>query len=165
MSIKKLEKKVQELEKKVQNLQDIEAIKKLKAKYSYALDQKDWKTVLDCFTEDANADWGVFAGGSGKYNGKKEIEKFFTLDVPKAASFFVHMIHNALIEVKGDQARGQWYYEEPLTWVEENRAGWIVGIYDEQFTKQNNEWKIKNVKVTHFYQTPYDMGWVKENRG
>jgi len=160
-----LEKRVRDLDKRVQVLEDIEAINKLKAKYTFALDKRDWDTVLECFTEDAYTDWGVFAGGSGIYRGKKEIEKFFKVDVPKAASFFVHMIHNALIEVDRNEARGRWYYEEPLTWIQENRAGWIVGTYDEKFVKQGKQWKIKSVKVTHFYQTPYDVGWAKENRG
>ena len=160
-----VEKRIQELEKKVRVLEDIEAIKKLKARYTFALDEKDWDTVLECFTDDAYADWGVFAKGSGIYKGKKELEKFFKVDVPKAATFHVHMVHNANIEVKGNEATGRWYYEEPLTWAKENRAGWICGIYDEKFVKQNGEWKIKEVRCKHFYQTPYDVGWVKENRG
>jgi hypothetical protein len=165
VSSKDLEKKLLSLEQKVQQLEDIEAIRKLKAKYTFALDKRDWDTVLNCFTDDTYTDWGVFAGGSGIYKGKQGVKQFFTVDVPKAATFFVHMVHNDLIEVNGNQARGRWYYEEPMTWAAENRAGWIVGTYDEKFVKQGGEWKIKEVKVTHFYQTPYDAGWVKENRG
>lgn len=128
MSSKGLEKKLLNLEQKVQQLEDIEAIRKLKAKYTFALDKRDWDTVLNCFTDDAYTDWGVFAGGTGIYKGKQGVKQFFTVDVPKAATFFVHMVHNDLIEVNGNQARGRWYYEEPMTWAAENRAAgsWVL---------------------------------------
>lgn len=151
---------LEELEKRIKKLEDREAIKELKAKYTYALDKGDWDTVLGCFTDDAKCDWGKFAGAI--YEGKEQLGKFFREDLRKTLSFHAHLVHNPIVEVDGDKARGKWYYEEPCIWTDKDEAGWIMGIYNEEYVKIDNEWKINSIKVEHFYQTTYDKGWAKE---
>jgi len=42
-----------DLEKRIRILEDVEAIKKLKARYWYCLEHKLWDELRDVFTEDA----------------------------------------------------------------------------------------------------------------
>ena len=46
-----------DLETQIRVLGDIEAIKKLKAKYWRCIDKKLWDELEDCFVEDAVADY------------------------------------------------------------------------------------------------------------
>ena len=47
-----------EIEARVRKLEDIEAIKKLKAKYWRCVDRKLWGEMTEVFTEEATADYG-----------------------------------------------------------------------------------------------------------
>jgi hypothetical protein len=89
----------------------VEPIKKLKSKYAYCLDERDFDGLLDCFTDDCKVNYGPF----GKYENKKELEKFFKVDYPPATTFSVHMTQDPIIEINGDQAKGRWNMHAALT--------------------------------------------------
>jgi len=145
-----------ELEERFKVFEDIEAIKKLKASYAYFIDTKNPEKAGAMFTDDAVADCGPY----GRHEGRIEITKFFKA-FPESYSFYMHMLHNPIIEVKGHEATGQWYFEVPSTNVRENRAIWQSGKYEEEYVKVEGEWKIKKMVVRIYYITPYDEGWAK----
>lgn len=62
------------LERRIRVLEDIEAIKKLKARYAYYCDDNyDADGIANLFVED-----GIWDGGDfGRYQGREEIRKFF----------------------------------------------------------------------------------------
>ncbi|MBN2099971.1 MAG: nuclear transport factor 2 family protein, partial [Dehalococcoidia bacterium] len=47
-----------DIEARVRRLEDIEAIKKLKARYWRCVDRKLWAEMAEVFTEEATADYG-----------------------------------------------------------------------------------------------------------
>ena len=51
---------IEELGQRIQTLEDVEAIKKLKARYCAAADERDEDAFVGCFTEDAIWDGGSF---------------------------------------------------------------------------------------------------------
>ena len=149
-----------DLETRVRILEEREKIEKLHSRYAYCCDERDWEGVLDCFTEDAVADYGPF----GKYEGKKGITKFFKEIQATASSFTIHEMHNPIIEINGDEAKGRWYVGCASTIIKPgspDRAVWIAGRYDNEFVKENGEWKYKSIFLKVYYVTPYDEGWVK----
>ena len=139
-------------------LEDIEAIKKAQARFLYLIDDEDWQGVASMFMEPAVLDLGP----SGCYRGREEIAKFYR-ELPQSLPLMVHMSHNPIVEVKGDNATGEWYYEVPATDAVANRAMWMVGKFEVEFAKINGEWKIKTWLAKCIYKTPYDEGWVKTN--
>jgi len=160
------------LEERIKVLEEIEEIKKLKARYTFAVDTRDWDYVLSCYTDDAVFDLTGFAGGV--YRGKKELTKFFKEDLESILPFMIHLLHNPVIEVdlKNNTAKGEWYYFEPVTWGttdvdrKANRvkqAGWIAGKYMDEYVKINGQWKFKSTVIKFFYQTKYSDGWAKTN--
>ena len=149
---------VEELKAALNELKDIEALKKLKARYCHLVDSRQWKELTELFTEDATCDYGFF----GVYNGRAEImNKFFRELVESASSFMVHMVHNPLIEVRGDSASGTWYLTAQTTMQPVNQAMWVMGIYRDQFKRVNQEWKLSSLKFEFKYYTPYEDGWAK----
>ena len=154
-----------ELLARVQVLEDIEAIKKLKATYCYlcdaGLDQAaNRDELVSHFTAEARVDFGL--GPASVYAGTEALKIFFGQVVPTAVSFCMHMVHNPIIEVHGDRATGRWYYEAPTTDAASKRAQWMAGIYDEEYVRQDGRWKFVSIKTRWKYISPYDQGWAKD---
>lgn len=154
-----LTKRIEELESQVKLMQDIEEIKKLKARYGYSVDAQNYDAVMDCFAQESSADYAQF----GKCKNRDEIEKWFRETVPKAMPFCLHFIENPIIEVNGDKATGIWYFNVPLTNGDTNEASWMTGKYEDVYVKEGGRWKYREIKCTIFYLTPLDKGWVKQN--
>jgi len=76
-------------------------------------------------------------------------------------SFTLHMTHNPKINVTGDAATGEWYYEVAANSID-NAASWIGGKYIEQYVKVDGGWKFKEIVADWYYSTPYEKGWAEE---
>jgi hypothetical protein len=71
------------------------------------------------------------------------------------------MVHNPIIEVKGDRAKGTWYYEAPTTDAASGKAQWMAGTYEEEYVRDHGEWKFSFIRTKWKYISPYDEGWAK----
>lgn len=149
---------LEELEKRVQVLEDLEAIKKLKAFYAKACDDKyNPELMMEVFTEDA-----VWDGGKefGVYRGRKEICDFFR-QVSGSIVFAVHYFMVPDITIEGDKAYGQWYLWQACT-LEGNRAVWLAAYEDDKYEKIDGRWWQSEMKLTLLFETPYEKGWHKK---
>ena len=158
---------LEELAVRIQVLEDIEALKKLKATYCYLCDagladERNRDALLAHFTDDARVDFGL--GAASVFEGREGLRTFFGTVVPQTISFCVHMVHNPIIEVHGDRATGRWYYEAPTTDAATNRAQWMMGTYEEEYVRDGGRWKFAFIRARWKYITPYDEGWAR-NRG
>jgi len=146
----------QELKEKIQRLDDIEAIKNLKARYcAYCDDNYDADGIASQFVED-----GVWDGGiRGKYEGREAIRAFFK-EGTRRITFAVHQVLNPIIEVDGDTAHASWYLLQPCT--EGGQAYWVSGVYRDDYVKVDGKWFYQNLSVTFNFWTPYEQGWAKQ---
>jgi hypothetical protein len=149
---------LEELKAAINELRDIEALKTLKSRYCHLVDARRWDELAELWTEDATCDYGFF----GAYEGRDEIVyKFFGEIVESASSFMVHMVHNPLIELAGDSAKGTWYLTAQTTNQPSNRAVWVMGLYRDEFKRVDGSWKISSLKFEFQYFTPFEDGWAK----
>ncbi|MCY4387193.1 MAG: nuclear transport factor 2 family protein [Desulfurellaceae bacterium] len=149
---------LEDIAQRVQTLEDVEAIKKLKARYCAGADERDEDKFVGCFTEDAVWDGGNF----GHYEGKAAIREFFGT-IPQVLSFAIHYVMNPRIEVNGDTATGYWYLLEPCTMLEGGeQAVWGVAKYEEEYVREDGEWKIRNLILAPECWTPFEQGWVNQ---
>ena len=149
---------LEELARRIQVLEDIEAIKKLKARYTGFCDNGyDADGISSLFTEDAVWDGGVF----GRAEGRAAIRKFFQ-GASALMPFALHYVMNPVIEVEDDNAKGTWYLFQTCTFAENQQAVWGAARYQEEYVKLNGEWKFKNLKVVSSFWTPFDQGWAKK---
>lgn len=142
------------VEERIKALEDVEAIKKMKAAYAYAIDERRWDDVLDCFTENALVDFGSF----GIYRSKGDLAKFFNDWLAKERQMTRHLFHNPIIEVQGNTARGQWYFNIPA--VERGVAMWTGGKYDDEYVREAGQWKHSKCLCTFAYNVTYQAGWT-----
>ena len=89
-------------------IEDIEAIKALKYRYTRCLDLKLWDEFTDCMTPDCSADYAglVFADRAAL------VEYMSTNMGPGLIS--MHHVHHPEISVDGDVATGIWYLEDKV---------------------------------------------------
>ncbi|MDX1383576.1 MAG: nuclear transport factor 2 family protein [Thermoanaerobaculia bacterium] len=147
-----------DLEARVRRLEDVEAIRRLKARYCFACDAGyDVEALAELFTEDAVWDGGAL----GVAEGREAIRRFFER-APQAMSFAVHMVTNPLIEIDGDTATGAWYLLQAATHAPSESAVWGSARYDEEYVRTETGWKFRRLRLTSHFWTPYGSGWLAE---
>ena len=130
-------------------LEDIEAIRKLKARYFRCLDKKMWDELTACFTEDA-----VLAEHERNINlqGAKPIIEFLRQGLGPDHLITVHQGHNSEIEITSDTtARGTWALYSSLfnSQVNKGSRGW--GVYEDEYAKEKGEWKIESTTISRLF--------------
>jgi len=136
----------EELNQRISRLEDIEAIKRLKAKYWSSVDRQEWDRLAECLTEDCSFETPMMAPMQGRD---------FIVKVLKRAMRNVstaHQGHNPEIEIEGDAAaRGRWALNDVVRTPD---AGMLKGYghYEEQYLKQNGFWRIHRSKLTYLFQ-------------
>jgi uncharacterized protein (TIGR02246 family) len=149
---------MKELADRLRELEDIEEIKRLKARYAAACDNNyDADAIAELFAEDAQWD----GGDLGKANGREKIRAFFR----HASEFFPFAIHNVMnpqIKVDGDHATGQWYLLQPATMAKGNQAVWLDATYNDEYARIDGRWVFQKLRVTTHFLTPYEQGWAKK---
>ncbi len=146
-----------DLEARIARLEDIEAIKQLKALYCEICDDgHDPKRIVTIFAED-----GIWEGrGIGHAKGHAEIGALFE-GFGERIAFSQHMVMNPRIEVDGDTATGTWYFFGPFTFREGNQAKWQSTRYHEDYVKEGGQWKIRHLRVRPpGMSADYEKGWT-----
>ena len=138
-----------DLEKRIRVMEDIEAIKNLKAKYFRCVDKKLWEEMETVLTEDAVADYGM---GIELLQGRQAIIEFLKKNLDRDSMISVHQGHNPEIEITSDTtARGVWVLNDRL--IIQTIAtlnGWRY--YEDEYVKVNGEWKKKSTKITNILE-------------
>jgi len=129
-------------------LEDIEAIKRLKALCSLYVDRGNRDGFAELFVED-----GEFIGAVQTLRGRRELRAV------KFWPFMVHYISNPLIDVTGDHAMGIWYFLRPYT-APDGRAHWASGSYDDEYRRIDGVWRFKSIKITNNFACSHEQGWA-----
>ena len=165
-----LEARVKELEAKVQELNDREAIRDLRYRYHEYVNEGKFADIARLFTEDGVLDFGHL----GKAKGKAELNAFFgnlPADrspqtggpaTPRGISFVKQFIHNHIIQVQGDRGTGFAYLEAKPIYKGESFL--VAARYDDEYVKQNGQWKFTKMSLTPYFMVPLREGWAQEDR-
>ncbi|MBO6555258.1 MAG: nuclear transport factor 2 family protein [Pseudomonadales bacterium] len=147
----------EELEARIQRLEDLEAIRRLKATYcDICDDDHNAERIITIFTED-----GTWEGeGIGTAKGHEAIRKLFD-QFSDAIKFSQHMVHNPIIDVDGDEAIGRWYFHGMFTMRRNDKPMWQACRYHEVYRRTPDGWKIHHLKITEpKFAASYDKGWA-----
>src|SRR5438093_8484315 len=125
-------------------MDDVEEIKKLKARYFRSLDAKDWDLYASVFAEDVHVDLSM-AGGQ-EYRGR---EAFAVYARGLTLVQSVHHGHMPEIELTSDTtASGIWSMEDFNYW-EDGTQNHGYGHYFETYEKADGQWRIKTMKLSY----------------
>jgi ketosteroid isomerase-like protein len=146
-----------QLEQRGQALEDVNAIRYLKARYAaYCDDQYNPDGLAALFTEDAV--WE--SQGLGRFEGREAIRAFFR-GASQLFTFAIHYSLNGQIDVQDDTAQARWYLFMPCTLGDGNRAMWRAGVDHEEYVRVAGEWKFKRKTSAPLFHTPFEEGWAK----
>ena len=146
------------LEDRLRVLEDLEELRKLKARYAAACDNHyDADAIAALFTDDAVWDGGTL----GIAEGRAAIRKFFA----RASEFFpfaMHNVMNPMIEIDGDRATAVWNLLQPATMAKGNQAVWLAATYHDEYARTGDGWRFARLTVRTHFLTPYDEGWARK---
>ncbi|EGG28679.1 hypothetical protein IMCC3088_2632 [Aequoribacter fuscus] len=132
------------------DLEAIELIKQLKARYFRFLDTGNQEGLESVFTEDATAH---FIGGHYDIDvqGRDKLLKFYAYSFTEE-KFGMHNGHHPEISVDGDNATGLWYLQDIFINLEENTTVMGSAIYEDTYVKVDGEWKIKTTNYERLWE-------------
>lgn len=125
-------------------MDDIEAIKQLKARYFRTMDTKDWVGMRQVFADDVTMD--TTASGGTVVAGADVFLVFLREAIGDVVT--VHHGHTPEIELTSPTtAIGIWAMEDMLRWPD-GRELHGYGHYHETYEKIDGEWRIKKSTLT-----------------
>ena len=125
-------------------MDDIEAIKQLKARYCRTMDTKDWPAMRQVFTDDVEMD--TTASGGGVVTGADDFMTFLREMIGDVVT--VHQCHTPEIDVtSATTATGVWAMEDMLRWPDGTELHGY-GHYYETYAKVDEQWRIKRCVLT-----------------
>ena len=125
-------------------MDDMEAIKQLKARYFRTMDTKDWETMRQVFTDDVLMD--TTDSGGDIVEGADRFLAFLREALDAVVT--VHHGHTPEIELtSASSATGIWAMEDMLRWPD-GRELHGYGHYHETYEKGDGVWRIKSSTLT-----------------
>jgi hypothetical protein len=153
-----MEMNLEDLAKRIQNLEDLEAIKRLKATYAAACDDKyNPKKMEGLFAKDAVWDGGKYFG---RYESRKAITDFFA-GISDNIVYALHYILMPNIRVDGNKAGGTWYLWMIAT-MKKQGGIWGAGVYQDKYVKIDGRWYFQETLLDVQAFTKYEDGWHKK---
>ena len=134
------------LETRLRRLEDLEAIRALKARYFSCCDRKDPIGMRACFADGkVHIDYGVI----GTFDNADALQKIFS--EVGCHDYMVEMHHGAnhQVEMTGaDSARGSWSLHYFLIQTEQKSLTQLGGQYEDEYRRVGGAWKISSTKFT-----------------
>lgn len=125
-------------------MDDLEAIRQLKARYFRTMDTKDWAGMRAVFTDDVIMD--TSESGGGVITGADEFVAFLSETLADVVT--VHHGHMPEIELTSSTtATGIWAMEDMLRWPNGMELHGY-GHYHETYVKTGTDWRIASTKLT-----------------
>ena len=147
--IASLENRVRVLEEQCQRLTDIEAIRKLRGRYWRCMRERLFDDLVGCYAEEAVVNFGFGI----HLQGKEALAKYYNETIAKLHTMIIPQGHNPEIEITGETtATGRWLIDNPQVEASTKTAARLGSTYEEEYLKENGEWKIGRQKVHHIYR-------------
>jgi hypothetical protein len=126
-------------------LEDLEAIRALKARYFLACDRKDLAAMRDCFCSDEVL---IDYGSIGTFSRREQLVEVFERLACHAHIAEMHHGVNPCIEiVDAQRARGTWALHYQQIDTQAQRLTRLSGIYDDAYRKDDDgAWRIERTR-------------------
>lgn len=163
--IAQAEQRLAALTTRASRIEDYNAVRNLQQIYGYYQDKALWEQVLDLLTDDAQLE----VGQNGVYVGKAAIRRYlFSLTGGKAGlatgQLNNHITLAPVITLAEDglaaKARWRLIVQDGL-FGDASGGNWGAGVYENEYVKQNDVWKISRLHLYVRFYAPYKDGWAK----
>lgn len=174
MNNEELEAKIEKLENEIQTLNDVNEIKNLQRVYGFYLEHWMAEDLVDLFADGEDTTLIIAAG---QFRGKEAVRRFFhhgREDVEMKYMPNPEFLHQVMqlsgvvhVNPDGKTANGRWYgfganaFPHPGGKI---NPGWMNGIYEVDYVKQDGIWKLKKVHWCMTFHAPWRTSFVDPDR-
>lgn len=143
----------------IQLLEDQADIERLQRIYGFYVDKQMWSEAASLFTADGTLE----ISGRGVYAGAEKILEFLRgqgQEFPQHGRLYDQMQLQPVVHVAPDgrSAQGRWrHFAQEAVWGE--YANWGVGVYENDYAKEDGVWKIRDMRLYITMYAPYEDGW------
>ena len=123
----------------LQEISDRMEIQDLLARYSDAIDSRQWDVLDELFTADAQIDYSSMGGIAG---GLAEQKAFLAENVP-AFPVSQHLAATSTFDIEGDVARVRTICFNPMVIKDEKHVLFCGLWYRDVFVRVDDQWRIK----------------------
>ncbi len=132
------------------DLQEIEAIKRLKYKYLRCLDEKRWEEMAECFTADATSAYG---DGEYSFAGRDQILQFLREALGSRSIISAHRVQQPEIDIiSATTATGVWALDDTVIHTESKSIIRGAAFYHDEYVKVGGQWKIKSTGYQRLFE-------------
>ena len=115
----------------------------LLVRYASGIDQRDWKLLRSCFTDDCVADYGDI----GRWNSGDEITAWMrATHTPLGPT--LHRITNQALTASGGAVSVRSYVDVIVLGPDDARGAQAAGYYDDLVVRTDEGWKIARRRYT-----------------
>jgi hypothetical protein len=158
-----LQKQLAQIKTEADRIEDVRALKRLQRAYGYYIDQGMWSQAADLFEPQGTIEIAL----DGIYVGQKRIHQYLLAygggrEGLRRGQLNEHLMLQPVIHVAGDgrTAKARW-----RALVMSGQLGkcafWGEGVYENEYVKQKNIWKISKLHWFQTFMVPYEGGWTK----
>jgi ketosteroid isomerase-like protein len=138
----------------LQEISDRLEIQDLLARYSHAIDRRDWDALDRIFTPDASIDYTAMGGARGTL---PEMKSYLAAALAYFKGF-QHLVATSELAITGDTAHAKTICHNPMI-IEVDGADWpfFCGLwYHDKLVRTENGWRIseRSEEKSYFFNLP-----------
>jgi len=150
------------LEQRIAVMNDVDKVRNLQNAYGYYIDRKMWDDVTDLFT----ADGALSIANVGVYDGPKSIRRALEQSGPAGLKHgqlneLMQLDMAVAIEPGGMEARARGLEFGMLGEADKGTAFYTLAIFENRYVKQDDIWRIREMRIFPLMKTDYAQGWAK----
>ena len=150
------------LEQRIALMNDEDKVRNLQNAYGYYVDRKMWDDVTDLFASDG----ALAIANVGVYDGPKSIRRALERSGPAGLQHGQLNEHLQLdmavrIEPGGLEARSRGIEFGLLGEADNGSAFYTLAVFENRYVKQNEIWRIREMRLFPLMKTAYAQGWAK----
>jgi hypothetical protein len=150
------------LEQRIAVMNDEDKVRNLQNAYGYYMDRKMWDDVTDLFTSDG----ALSIANVGVYDGPKSIRRALERSGPAGLKHgqlneLMQLDMAVAIEPGGMEARARGLEFGMLGEADKGTAFYTLAIFENRYVKQNDIWRIREMRLFPLMKTDYAQGWAK----
>lgn len=149
------EDRLQQLEARVEHMENVEAIRRLLARYCKALDERDVAAMTPLWSRDAVViarPWAL------EFRGAQALMSFYSEYFKGPWIEPRHNYTNEYIERDGDGYKAFCYFHETLARDQHSVMGW--GTWVDRFVREDGVWKFSRREINVMALAPISRGWA-----
>ena len=148
---------------RVAALQDQTQVQNLQHAFGYYLDRKLWDDVADLFVAGGTLEMAGRGAYVGRERIRKALEAFHGPGPLKRGELSDHLLFGTVVTVSPDGLKAA---ARSVQLAQLGQTGefakWELGLFENQFVKEQGRWKLSAVRYFPRMSTDYDLGWARD---